>query len=162
MPPSESDKPMLPATDDHYSKARTVVYALLIIAVSWIYLLAGSLPGAVGDMWREWLLSNPANPSINMAFVILEAGIPILLAFRHGRNRWRLALIIVGSYPLAVVIEWAMRAAIHSWAPLEQPPYNFPLWSAHNLIFTLIIVTITTFVAAGWRRGRNAQTSLSK
>jgi hypothetical protein len=130
----------------------TLVAALVVLALGWAFLACGFLPGAVGDAWRQFLLSNPRNPSIGLAFLPAMAVIPILLVLRHGRNKRAIAVIVAGSYLLAVATEWMMRRTVHSWAPLDQPPFNMPLWTAHRLTALFIIVTAVALVAATWRR----------
>jgi hypothetical protein len=130
----------------------TLVAVLVVIALGWAFLLCGFLPGAVGDAWRRFLLSNPRNPSIGLAFLPAMAVIPIVLVLRHGGTKRAIAVIVAGSYLLAVAMEWMMRRAVHSWAPLDQPPFNMPLWTAHRLTTLFIIVTAVGLVAASWRR----------
>jgi hypothetical protein len=139
-----------------YSAARTAALVLVALAFAWAYLLAGFLPEPAGGAWRRYLLRNPANPSIGMAFMIPATAVPILLAFRHGRSGAALGAIVAASYLLAVGTEWMMRRAVRTWAPLELPPFDMPLWSAHNLVSLLIVVTVATLVAAGWRRGMDS------
>ncbi|GEM_PF-2287341 len=132
---------------------RTVAYVVVVFALAWAYALSGFLPGPVGEGWQRLLLWNPHNPAIGVALMLPATVVPLLLAFRHARTASRLAPIVVASYVLALVSEWAMRCSIHSWAALELPPFNSPLWSAHSLVSLLAVVTVTTLVGWSWRRG---------
>ena len=77
----------------------------------------------------------------------------MLLSFSRGRTMGAIAWIVAGCSALAVCSEWALRRVIHSWAPLEQPPYNLAFWSDHRFGTMLIVVALTGIIAATWRRG---------
>ncbi len=51
-------------------------------------------------------------------------------------------MIIALSYVVALASEWALRRAIHGWAPIERPPFNLAFWSEHHFLTTLLVVTI--------------------
>jgi hypothetical protein len=144
------------ADADHvgpYRPVWTAAFVLVALALSWAYLLCGFLPEPLGGAWRRFLLSNPHNPPIGVAPVVPALAIPMLLAFRHGRSKAALGLIIAGSYLLAVASEWMMRGAVRSWAALDLPPFNMPFWTTHRLVWRLIIVTVAALIASSWRRG---------
>ena len=144
-----------PATPSHVLRAHpglTALYVLIVFALAWLYALSGFLPGEAGETMRRFLLSNPSNPAIGTAFVLPPAVAAILLSLQYGRTARARVAIIGLSYTLGVGSEWAMRQAIHSWAPLERPPFHLVFWSAHRLGATLLIVTAATLVAASWRR----------
>jgi hypothetical protein len=77
----------------------------------------------------------------------------MLLSFSRGRTIGAVARIVAGCTALAACSEWALRRVIHSWAPLEQPPYNLAFWSAHRFGTMLIVVSLTAIIASTWRRG---------
>jgi hypothetical protein len=148
----EGGPPRLPPPVLDPRPARTVAYVAAAFAFAWLYGLSGFLPGWAGDIARDCLLSNPRNPAIGLAFMLPALAVPIMLAVRHGRTRRALAAIIAISYLLALASEWALRHAIHPWAPLERPPFNWAFWSPRHFMRMLLVVTVATLVAATWRR----------
>jgi hypothetical protein len=131
---------------------RTVGYVLAVLVAAWVYALGGFLPGPAGGVWREFLLSNPRNPSIGLAFMLPAMVIPVMLGLRHGRRAAGLAAGVVASYVVALGSEWGLRVVVHSWAPLEQPPFNQQLWSVQYLISLASVVTAAELVGWSWRR----------
>jgi hypothetical protein len=140
--------PLLP----DMSAGRSVAYILAVLIVAWVYGLSGFLPGRAGEVVRDFLLSNPRNPAIGVSWMLPALAIPILLVMRHGRTVKARPVIIALSYFVALSSEWALRRAIHAWAPIEQAPFNLTFWSAHHFVTTLGAVAVATLVATLWRR----------
>jgi hypothetical protein len=131
---------------------RTVVYVLAILGFALAYGLSGLLPGSVGEALRGFLLSNPRNPSIGLAFILPAVAVPAALALRHGRTARAVAAVVAASYALASASELALRHAIRSWAALERPPLDMPFWTAHRLGTSLIVVAVAALIGWSWRR----------
>lgn len=148
----EDGPPKVPPTVLDPRPARTIAYVLAVLGFAWVYGLAGFFSEPAGGAWRKFLLSNPRNPSIGLAFMLPATVIPALLAFRHGRTTRALAAIIAASYVMALVSEWALRHAVHSWAPLELPPFNMRFWSAHYFGSLVIVVVVVALIGCSWRR----------
>ena len=134
------------------SVGRSVGYVLAVLIAAWLYGLSGFLPGRAGEVAREFLLSNPRNPAIGVAWIVPALAIPILLVLRHGRTARARLMIVALTYVVALTSEWALRRAIHSWAPIEQAPFNLTFWSAHHFLTMVGAVTVATAVATLWRR----------
>jgi hypothetical protein len=132
--------------------ARTPVYVLIVFLLAWLLMLSGFLPGRAGEAMRHFFLSNPRNPAIGVPLTLPALVVAILLTFRHGRTAAAVLICMASSYVLALTSAWAMRSAIHSWAPIEQPPWNLPFWSAHQFTTLLIAIVAVSLVALTWRR----------
>lgn len=130
---------------------RTVAYAAAVMLFCWAYALAGFLPGQAGAAWRGFLISNPRNPNIGVAFMLPAIVVPVMVAVRHAKERGALLAVIAASYGLALTSEWGLRQVIHNWLAIEQPPFSQPFWSVHRFGSLLIVVSVAALAGASWR-----------
>lgn len=131
---------------------RTPLYVLVVLTLAWVFGLCGYLPGHAGEAMRHFMLSNPRNPSIGIVFVLPMLAVPIMLAIRHGRTLTGLTWIIVASFFLTRISEFALRWAIEPWARLDEAPFRDRFWSTHQFVTHFIAVSVCAVAGASWRQ----------